>query len=75
MIHPGINIQFELIMINQLHISTFKILHTTCLFIERITMQRIINIPDMVVEDMLKGFVKAHRDILTPTDDERVLKI
>ena len=27
-------------------------------------MQRIINDPNMVVEDMLKGFEKCHRDIL-----------
>ena len=37
-------------------------------------MQRIINIPDMVVEDMLKGFVKAHPDLVKPTDNPRVLK-
>ena len=37
-------------------------------------MQRIINIPDMVVEDMLKGFVKAHCDLVEPTDNPRVLK-
>ncbi len=37
-------------------------------------MQRIINVPDMVVEDMLKGFVKAHPDIVIPTADPRVLK-
>lgn len=37
-------------------------------------MQRIINVPDMVVEDMLKGFVKAHADIVSPTADPRVLK-
>lgn len=37
-------------------------------------MQRIINVPDMVVEDMLKGFVKAHADILCPTDNPRVIK-
>ena len=37
-------------------------------------MQRIINVPDMVVEDMLKGFVKAHEDLVTPTDNPRVLK-
>ena len=30
-------------------------------------MQRIINKPDMVVEDMLKGFVKAHDDIVSAT--------
>lgn len=37
-------------------------------------MQRIINIPDMVVEDMLKGFVKAHPELVKPTDNPRVLK-
>ena len=37
-------------------------------------MQRIINIPDMVVEDMLKGFVKAHSDLVKPTGNPRVLK-
>ena len=37
-------------------------------------MQRIINIPDMVVEDMLKGFIKAHKDIVSPTADPRVIK-
>jgi dihydroxyacetone kinase-like protein len=37
-------------------------------------MQRIINDPDMVVEDMLKGFVVAHKDIIEPTANPRVLK-
>lgn len=37
-------------------------------------MQRIINKADMVVEDMLKGFVKAHADIVSVTDNPRVLK-
>lgn len=37
-------------------------------------MQRIINNPDLVVEDMLKGYVKAHPDLVTPTDNPRVLK-
>lgn len=37
-------------------------------------MQRIINNPDLVVEDMLKGFVKAHPDIIAATDNPRVLK-
>ena len=37
-------------------------------------MQRIINIPDMVVEDMLKGFIKVHKNIVSPTADPRVLK-
>lgn len=37
-------------------------------------MQRIINEPDQVVEDMLKGFVKAHPDLIAPTENPRVLK-
>lgn len=37
-------------------------------------MQRIINERDQVVEDMLKGFVKAHPDLIAPTDNPRVLK-
>ncbi|MCA9904929.1 MAG: dihydroxyacetone kinase subunit DhaK [Anaerolineae bacterium] len=37
-------------------------------------MQRIINDPTLVVEDMLKGFVKGHPDLIAPTDDPRVLK-
>lgn len=37
-------------------------------------MQRIINIPDRVVEDMLKGFLKVHNDIVAPTKNPRVLK-
>lgn len=37
-------------------------------------MQRIVNDPDMVVEDMLKGFVKIHDDIVAPTENPRVLK-
>lgn len=37
-------------------------------------MQRIVNNPDMVVEDMLKGFVKTHNDIVAPTENPRVLK-
>jgi phosphoenolpyruvate---glycerone phosphotransferase subunit DhaK len=37
-------------------------------------MQRIINNPDLVVEDMLKGFVQAHADIVTGTSNPRVLK-
>lgn len=35
---------------------------------------RIVNNPDYVVEDMLKGFVKAHPDIVAATDNPRVLK-
>jgi len=37
-------------------------------------MQRIINNPDSVVEDMLKGFLKSHRDLVAKTDNPRVLK-
>lgn len=37
-------------------------------------MSRIVNNPDFVVEDMLKGFAKAHSDLLTTTDNPRVLK-
>ncbi len=37
-------------------------------------MQRIINNPDHVVEDMLKGFVKNHKDIVVATENPRVLK-
>ena len=36
--------------------------------------QRIVNDPTMVVEDMLKGFVAAHGDIVAPTDNARVLR-
>src|SRR5450756_2038485 len=37
-------------------------------------MQRIINDPDMVVEDMLKGFMKCHSDIVVNTDNPRTIK-
>ena len=37
-------------------------------------MQRIINDPDLVVEDMLKGFVKSHSDVLEATENPRVIK-
>lgn len=37
-------------------------------------MQRLINDPNMVVEDMLRGFIKVHSDLVSPTDDPRVLK-
>ncbi len=37
-------------------------------------MQRIINDPDHVVEDMLEGFVKCHSDILSQTKNKRVVK-
>lgn len=38
-------------------------------------MQRLINDPNLVVDDMLKGFVKAHPDLVTTTDNPRVLKV
>ncbi|AEF80075.1 dihydroxyacetone kinase subunit DhaK [Leadbettera azotonutricia] len=37
-------------------------------------MQRILNNPDDIVDEMLKGFVKVHRDIVAVTDNPRVLK-
>jgi dihydroxyacetone kinase-like protein len=37
-------------------------------------MQRILNNPDDIVEEMLKGFVKVHGDIVTTTNNPRVLK-
>ncbi len=37
-------------------------------------MQRIINNPTLVVEDMLGGFVKAHPDLVAATTNPRVLK-
>jgi dihydroxyacetone kinase-like protein len=37
-------------------------------------MQRIINDPDLVVDEMVKGFLKAHPDIVAPTDHARVVK-
>jgi dihydroxyacetone kinase-like protein len=37
-------------------------------------MQRIINDPNQVVEEMLQGFVKCHTDLVVPTANARVLK-
>ena len=37
-------------------------------------MQRIINDPTLVVEDMLYGYVKSHTDLVAATDNPRVLK-
>lgn len=37
-------------------------------------MNRIVNDPNFVVEDMLKGFVKNHRDLVEKTENDRVLK-
>jgi dihydroxyacetone kinase-like protein len=38
------------------------------------SMQRMINDPNQVVPDMLKGFLKAHGDIVVPTGNPRVIK-
>lgn len=37
-------------------------------------MREIVNKPDYVVEDMLKGFVKANKDIVSATKNSKVLK-
>jgi len=37
-------------------------------------MQKIINDPQAVVDEMLQGFIKAHSDLLTTTGNTRVLK-
>ena len=37
-------------------------------------MNRIINNADLVVEDMLKGWLKAHDDTIVATDNPRVIK-
>ena len=37
-------------------------------------MNRIVNNPDFVVEDMLKGYLKAHPDIVEGTANPRVVK-
>lgn len=37
-------------------------------------MQKFINDPSLVVDEMLQGFVKAHEDLISNTDNERVLK-
>ncbi len=37
-------------------------------------MQRILNDPDYIVDEMLKGFLKAHSDIVEGTDNLRVVK-
>lgn len=36
--------------------------------------QRIINDPDYVVEDMLRGFLKAHRGLVAETDNPKVFR-
>lgn len=37
-------------------------------------MQRILNDPDNIVEEMLQGFVKTHDDIVAATNNKRVLR-
>ena len=37
-------------------------------------MQRILNNPDVIVDEMLKGFLKTHGDIVEPTTNPRVVK-
>jgi dihydroxyacetone kinase-like protein len=37
-------------------------------------MQRILNNPDNIVDEMLKGFVQVHGDIVTTTNNPRVIK-
>ena len=37
-------------------------------------MQRILNNADDIVDEMLKGFVKAHQDIVRVTENPRVLR-
>jgi len=37
-------------------------------------MQKIINDPGNVVDEMLQGFIKAHSDLVSATDNDRVLK-
>ena len=37
-------------------------------------MQRIINNPNDVVDEMINGFIKAHKDIIEKTENNRVLK-
>lgn len=37
-------------------------------------MQRILNDPDFVVDEMLQGFLKNHADIVIPTDNPRVIR-
>jgi len=37
-------------------------------------MQRILNDPDNIVDEMLRGFFRAHADIVEPADNPRVVK-
>ena len=40
----------------------------------RVKMQRILNNPDNIVDEMLKGFLKTHKDIVKETNNPRVIK-
>ena len=37
-------------------------------------MNRIINNPDLVVEDMLRGYLRVHADVIAPTENPRVVR-
>ena len=37
-------------------------------------MQRILNNPDNIVDEMLEGFLKVHSDMVEPTENSRVVK-
>lgn len=37
-------------------------------------MNRIVNDTDLVVEDAVRGYLKAHRDLVAPTDNPRVIR-
>lgn len=39
-----------------------------------VVMQRIINNPDDIVDEMLEGFLKAHKDLVTTTDNPRAIR-
>jgi dihydroxyacetone kinase-like protein len=41
---------------------------------KRELMQKFVNDPSLVVDEMLLGFVKAHPDVVSHTDNDRVLK-
>ena len=41
---------------------------------EESALQRILNNPDLIVDEMLNGFIKAHPDIVQGTQHPRVLK-
>lgn len=37
-------------------------------------MQRILNDPDHIVDEMLEGFLRAHKDIVEPAENPRVVR-